>query len=78
MTLYNDSEAMFAEFGAFIKELGGAVEVVQLLPYHNLGVVKWERLGREHPAVEITPPTDALMQARKAQLESYGLPVMIH
>ncbi|MDR0862913.1 MAG: glycyl-radical enzyme activating protein [Oscillospiraceae bacterium] len=78
MTLYNDSVEMFDEYGKFIKELGDAVDVVQLLPYHNLGVVKWERLGRDHPAIEITPPTDALMQARKAQLETFGLPVIIH
>jgi pyruvate formate lyase activating enzyme len=78
MPLYNDSIEMFDKFGGFIKGLGDAVEVVQLLPYHNLGVVKWERLGRDHPAIEIMPPTDALMAERKRQLEGYGLNVVIH
>jgi pyruvate formate lyase activating enzyme len=78
MTLYNDSAEAFSALGGFIKSLGDAVEVVQLLPYHNLGVVKWERLGRSRPAVEITPPADELMQARKRQLEAMGLEVMIH
>jgi pyruvate formate lyase activating enzyme len=78
LTLYNDSAESFSELGRFIKSLGSAVDIVQLLPYHNLGVVKWERLGRSRPAVEITPPTDELMQARKRQLEDMGLKVMIH
>jgi pyruvate formate lyase activating enzyme len=76
--LYNDSEKAFDDMGRFIKELGDAVEVVQLLPYHNLGVVKWERLQRNAPVLEATPPSDELMQARKKQLEAMGLNVIIH
>jgi pyruvate formate lyase activating enzyme len=76
--LGNDSAADFDQYGAFIKSLGDAVEVVQLLPYHNLGVVKWERLQRNAPVLEATPPSDELMQKRKKQLEDYGLPVIIH
>jgi pyruvate formate lyase activating enzyme len=83
MTLYNDSVEMFERYGAFIASLGDAVTSVQLLPYHNLGVVKWERLGRTPDlagghVVEITPPTDELMNARKAQLEGFGLTVTVH
>ncbi|MDR2502332.1 MAG: glycyl-radical enzyme activating protein [Oscillospiraceae bacterium] len=83
MTMYNDSVEMFDKLGEFLLELGGAVEVIQLLPYHSLGVVKWERLGRgpdltDGKFVDIVPPTDDLMQARKKQLEDMGLPVIIH
>ena len=60
-------------------ELGDAVETVQLLPYHNLGVVKWERLGRSGPALEAIPPSDAQMQSLKKQLEDMGVKnVIIH
>jgi pyruvate formate lyase activating enzyme len=78
MPLYNDSEEDFAKFGAFIRELGEAVEVTQLLPYHNLGVVKWERLQRKAPVLEATAPSDEFMQKRKKQLEDIGLNVIIH
>ena len=47
------------------------VEIVQLLPYHKLGTVKWERLQRNHPILEAEPPKDELVQARKEQL-AYG------
>ncbi len=76
--MYNDSVEDFEKYGKFIKELGDAVEVVQLLPYHARGVTKWDRRGRNKPVLEATPPSDELMQARKKQLEDMGLPVIIH
>jgi pyruvate formate lyase activating enzyme len=76
--MYNDSVKAFEDMGQFIKTLGDSVEVVQLLPYHNLGTVKWERLQRNAPILEATPPSDELMQARKEQLEDMGLSVIIH
>lgn len=76
--MYNDSEKAFGEMGTFIKELGDAVEVVQLLPYHSLGTVKWERLQRNAPVLEAIPPSEATMEARKKQLEDLGLSVIIH
>jgi pyruvate formate lyase activating enzyme len=76
--LYNDSVKAFDAMGSFLIELGDAVEVVQLLPYHTLGTVKWERLQRTGPVLEATPPSDELMEARKKQLEDMGLGVIIH
>jgi pyruvate formate lyase activating enzyme len=76
--MYNDSADQFDKYGRFIKELGDAVEVGQLLPYHALGVTKWDRLQRNKPVLEAAPPSDELMQARKKQLEDMGLSVIIH
>ncbi len=76
--VFNDSVRDFEAFGRFILELGNSVEIVQLLPYHNLGAVKWERLGRSGPVLEAKPPSDELIQARKKQLEDMGIRVTIH
>ena len=77
--MFNDNEASYRDFGKFILELGDAVETVQLLPYHNLGVVKWERLGRPGPALEAIPPTEEHMKELKNLLESMGVKnVVIH
>ena len=77
--MFNDNETSYREFGAFILELGDAVETVQLLPYHNLGAVKWERLGRPGPALEAIPPTEEHMKELKGLLESMGVKnVVIH
>ena len=78
MPMFNDSVEMFDAVGKFICELGDAVEVVQILPYHKLGTVKWERLQRKSVIFEAEPPKDEVVQARKKQLEDMGLRVMIH
>lgn len=76
--LFNDSEKAFADAGQFLLELGPAVEVVQLLPYHKLGVVKWNRLQRNNPIFVAEPHPEELIQERKKQLEDMGLKVVIH
>ena len=77
--MFNDNESSYRDFGKFILELGDAVETVQLLPYHNLGAVKWERLGRPGPALEAIPPTEEHMKELKSLLESMGVKnVVIH
>ena len=77
--LFNDSEENIratAEFCA--KELGpDAVTVVQLLPYHNLGVSKHLRISDE-PVAEATVPSDEKMQRLKEIVESCGVPATIH
>jgi len=78
MPMYSDSAEVFDKIGKFCLELGDAVEVVQILPYHNLGTVKWERLQTNKPIFEATAPSDELIQARKQQLEDMGLNVIVH
>lgn len=76
--LFNDSEEHFSRYGEFLTKIKDAVDIVQLLPYHTLGVSKHQRLLKDEKVFVAEPPSDALMQARKKQLEGYGLPVMIH
>ena len=75
--LFNDDEENIRATAEFCKTLGDAVSVVQLLPYHNLGVMKYLRISDEK-AVEATPPSDEFMQKIKKIMEEYGLPVTIH
>ena len=72
----NDAENIRAT-AAFCKELGEAVTVVQLLPYHNLGVTKDLRIS-DKPVAEAAPPSEEQMQKLKGIMEEYGLPVTIH
>ena len=73
---YSDSEEVFDDMGRFIKELGCAVEAASLLPYHNLGTVKWERLSHNKPVFEAKAPSGQLIEARKKQLVDMGLCVI--
>ncbi|MCL2409015.1 MAG: glycyl-radical enzyme activating protein [Oscillospiraceae bacterium] len=78
MPMYSDSAEAFEKIGKFILELGDAVEVVQILPYHNLGTVKWERLQTGNPVFETAVPSDELIEARRKQLADMGLNVIVH
>jgi len=75
--LFNDSEENIRATAEFCRELGDAVTLVQLLPYHNLGVTKHLRIS-DTAVAEATPPSDEKMQQLKAIMESYGLNVIIH
>ncbi len=78
MPMFNDSEAHFEKYKEFLSEIKDAVIMVQLLPYHKMGLSKHARLLRDEQVFTAEPPSDQLMEARKAQLETIGLNVRIH
>lgn len=52
-----DDEKDLRRLGEFISRLGN-VEKIEVLPYHKLGVYKWEALGLEYPLKDIEPPSE--------------------
>lgn len=73
----NDSEENVRATAAFCKELVDAIDVVQLLPYHKLGEMKYIRLGRKYKLVNVEPPTQEFMEAQLEIFKSYGVPSQI-
>jgi pyruvate formate lyase activating enzyme len=53
LTDADDDVASIAEFSAAL----GNVERVEVLPFHQLGRYKWERLGLEYTLCDATPPS---------------------
>ena len=51
-----DSESHLQRLGAFIKTLSN-IERVEVLPYHTLGIAKWEKLGKTYTLNEVKVPT---------------------
>ena len=75
---FNDSPEALRATGEFVAGLGGAVTLVQLLPYHAMGVPKWERIKHDGPILEAVAPSDKRMNELKAILEEYGVAVQVH
>lgn len=75
---FNNGQTNIRKTGEFCRELGDAVTVVQLLPYHNMGNMKYFRLDDNAQVMEATPPSDEEMQHHRQVLEQLGLPVTIH
>jgi len=75
---FNDSEENIIETGKFCRSLGHALTFVQLLPYHNLGVMKYQRIDDSRVVLEAAPPSDEKIHSIKNLLENLGLPVTVH
>jgi pyruvate formate lyase activating enzyme len=75
---FNDSEENIRQSAEFCKKLGGAVVMVQLLPYHNLGVVKYQRIDDSKTVMEAAAPPEEKVARLKSIMEEYGLPVTVH
>lgn len=54
---HSDFDEDLDKLGEFIATLGN-VERVEVLPYHTLGLFKWENLGIKYQLEGIEPPTD--------------------
>ncbi|MDR1909387.1 MAG: glycyl-radical enzyme activating protein, partial [Spirochaetaceae bacterium] len=75
---FNDSEENIRETAEFCRSLGEAVVMVQLLPYHNLGVVKYQRIDDSKTVMEAVPPAEEKIARLKSIMEEYGLHVTVH
>lgn len=60
------------QLAAFAAELGN-VERVDVLPFHQLGRHKWEKLGINYTLNDVSPPESALVQRVCEQFRSAGL-----
>ena len=52
---------------------GGAVERVEILPFHQMGASKWAALGRPYPLATTKPPSNELVDRVRAQFRDRGL-----
>ncbi|MDR1217703.1 MAG: glycyl-radical enzyme activating protein [Oscillospiraceae bacterium] len=78
MPMFNDSREHFEEYIRFLDALRGAVIMIQLLPYHKMGLSKYDRLLTPRRVFSAEPPADSLMESRREMLASAGFPVRVH
>lgn len=69
---FNDTEEEIIRISEFASSLK-AVKQIHLLPYHRLGLDKYNALGREYTLNEILPPEDEKMNILKQAAEKSGL-----
>jgi pyruvate formate lyase activating enzyme len=61
-----------AKTAAFAGDLGN-VERVDVLPFHQMGKYKWEKLGLEYKLANTSPPNNELVEQTCALFRSAGL-----
>ena len=61
-----------AKSAAFAAQLGN-VERVEVLPFHQMGRFKWERLGLDYKLANVEPPSAELTEQARQVLRKAGL-----
>ena len=76
---YNDELDELSNIAAFLAKLPGRehVRLIQLLPYHNYGVGKYEALGKASRTTDIKSPSEEFMKAALEQYKKLGLPARV-
>ncbi len=72
----NDDEENIQASARFLGELR-TPPPVDILPYHRLGVDKYDRMGREYGLGALTPPSQVAVQLACQLLEKAGLSVSV-
>ena len=57
----------------FAAELGGNLQRIELLPYHEFGTQTYDQLGMKYKIAEIKPPSDEHMENLRLMIESCGV-----
>ncbi len=74
---FNDSKKNISQLAGFVKDLGGAVEKVSLLPYHSYGETKYDSTGRIYPYAGKQEQSRENLESLKDILEARDLKVSV-
>jgi len=72
----NDQAENMVKTGAFVARLEN-VEYVELLPFHRLGIAKYEGLGQNWELGQLTPPSREALEEAAERIRAQGPPVVI-
>jgi len=73
---FNDSPGHIEAIADFLVTLSG-IRQVNLLPYHEMGLSKGERLGRKSSRERLAPPATSVLEQGAAILRKAGLKALI-
>ncbi len=68
-----DNDEYLQELSSFLSTLGN-VQRVDVLPYHTMGVYKYERLGIKYTFENVLPPTEQRVQTARELLACHTSP----
>lgn len=69
---YTDDEENVDKMAKFVAGLG-ICQRVDIMPFHQMGRFKWERLGLEYKLNDVEPPTKEAVERVRAQFRAEGL-----
>ena len=69
---YTAGKESLAEFIRLVHSLSGDIEV-EVLPYHTMGIAKWEALGWDYPLKDVPEPTKEELTDFRNSLRQAGI-----
>jgi len=72
---YSDDEKDLHDWAKFTSQLKN-VERVDILPFHQMGQYKWEKVGKEYKLKDTPTPTRELVEKAEEIFKSYGLKLL--
>lgn len=74
---YTDGRESLASLRSIIQHLPAAVEL-EVLPYHTMGIAKWEQLGWDYPLQGVPEPTQEEIALWGHELSRAGIKLLNH
>lgn len=73
---YSDNETDLHTWARYISSFKN-IERVDILPFHQMGMHKWEKLGKEYKLKGVPSPTREEIKKTEAIFKSYGLNIVV-
>ena len=73
---FNDTAEYAESLAEFLKSYSN-IELVELLPYHEMGKYKWEQLGLKYQLDGVEPPSKSKIKELSSILNQHGLETLI-
>lgn len=71
---YSDDETDLKKWAEYTSRFPN-VERVDILPFHQMGIHKWQQIGKDYQLKEVEPPTNEDILKAETIFKSYNLPV---
>jgi len=71
---FTNDEKDLKEWAEYVSRFKN-VERVDILPFHQMGIHKWEQVGREYKLKDVPTPTQEEIKKTEEIFKSYNLPV---
>ena len=69
---YSDDEKDLHEWAKYISQFKN-IERVDILPFHQMAIHKWQQINREYKLKNVLPPSKEMVEKTEELLRSYGI-----
>ena len=72
---FSDDEKDLNDWARYVSGFSN-VKRVDVLPFHQMGIHKWQEIGKEYQLKDVKPPTKEQVEIAENIFKSYNLPVL--